>query len=406
MPGTNRLKTVLFGMLLLATQTACAKLEIDKDLPAGNIFVTGVTNDTVCLQNEMRDTSGWWFYWAFRVRGAEGRTLTFKFVNGSPVGTRGPCVSTDQGATWRYLSDGYTQSQFRYAFAATETEVWFAMGMVYTQRNWDGFMKKMAGSPFLETGTLTRSRKGREVEKVRLGCIASEPRQRVLLTARHHCCEMMASYVLEGIVEGVLADDEKGKWLRGNVEFLVIPFVDKDGVEDGDQGKNRKPHDHARDYRGDSLHTETAAIRTQVPIWAKGKLDVVLDLHCPWIRGRYNEWVYQVGNPVMAVRPEYWEQQAAFGQLLENVEPNVLSYRQADDLPFGKAWHTAANYTQGITLYNWATVELAGVRLAGAFEIPFATANGTEVNATTARQFGKNMAVALWAYLQKQGGER
>jgi hypothetical protein len=58
----------------------------------------------------------------------------------------------------------------------------------------------------LERGVLAVTARGREVETLRLGCLRAEPRHRVLLTARHHCCEMMASYVLEGVVAGVLAD--------------------------------------------------------------------------------------------------------------------------------------------------------------------------------------------------------
>jgi hypothetical protein len=66
----------------------------------------------------------------------------------------------------------------------------------------------------------------------------------------------MASYSLEGLMEGILAGDDVGRWLAGHVEFLVVPFVDKDGVEEGDQGKNRRPHDHNRDYGpGVSIYT-------------------------------------------------------------------------------------------------------------------------------------------------------
>jgi hypothetical protein len=32
------------------------------------------------------------------------------------------------------------------------------------------------------------------------------------------------------------------------VEFCIAPFMDKDGVEEGDQGKLRWPHDHWEDY--------------------------------------------------------------------------------------------------------------------------------------------------------------
>ena len=377
---------------------AKAEVRVDAQLPAGNGVCERVEGDQVYLHQERRGSAPWWFYWAFRVRGAEGRTLTFHFTDGEPVGTRGPAVSCDNGISWRWLNKDFTKSSFTYTFASSESEVWFAFGMVYTQRDWERFIARFAGSPFVEKGRLAVTRKGRKVEKLRLGCTASEPRYRVLLTARHHACEMMASDVLEGMVEAVLADNEKARWLRANVEFLVIPFVDTDGVEDGDQGKNRTPRDHNRDYDGASVHVETAAIREQVPAWAVGKLAVALDFHCPYIRGEYNEWVYQVG----CADTNLWAQQQAFGKLLEKIEPNPLAYREANDLPFGKAWNAASNYSQGMSFARWAG-RLPGVRLAGTFEIPYATANGTEVTAASARQFGANLAEALRRYLAANG---
>ena len=373
---------------------ARAEVRVDAQVPAGNIVCERIEGDRVAVHQELRGSSQWWFYWAFRACGAEGRTLTFDFTDGEPVGTRGPAVSIDRGLSWHWLNKDFTRKSFTYAFAPSESEVWFAFGMVYTQRDWDRFIAHYDGSPFLEKGQLTVTRKGRAVEKVRIGCLRVEPRFRVLLTARHHCCEMMASYALEGLVGGVLADDETGRWLRANVEFLVVPFVDKDGVEDGDQGKYRAPRDHNRDYDGTSVHVETAALREQIPAWAHGKLTMELDLHCPWIRGENNEWVYQVGN----TETNLWAQQQAFGRLVEKVEPSALAYRQANDLPHGKAWNTSANYAQGLSAVRWAATQ-PGIVFAGSFEIPYATANGTEVNARSARLFGANLATAIRQYL-------
>ena len=53
----------------------------------------------------------------------------------------------------------------------------------------------------------------------------------------------MATRALEGIIEIILSDTEDGRWFRSHGDFFIVPFVDKDGVEDGDQGKNRRPHD-------------------------------------------------------------------------------------------------------------------------------------------------------------------
>lgn len=382
--------------LALSAWNLRAEVRVDAELPAGNIFVERVEGDRVYVHQERRGSTAWWFYWAFRARGAEGRTLTFEFTDGEPVGTRGPAVSEDQGLSWRWLNKDFTKRSFTYSFSPGASNVWFAFGMVYTQREWERFMARYQGSPLVERGRLTVTRKGRVAETLRLGCLGAEPRHRVLLTARHHCCEMMASYVLEGLLGGVLADDETGRWLRENAEFLAVPFVDKDGVEDGDQGKYRAPRDHNRDYDGESAHVETAALRALVPVWSKGRLTMALDLHCPHIRGDYNVWVYQVGNSNSTL----WAQQQVLGRLLEKAEPNPLAYRQANDLPYGKAWNAPSNFSQGLSFGRWAS-GLPGVRFAGTFEIPYATANGTEVNADSARAFGGQLAAALARYLKE-----
>lgn len=385
-------------LCLLGVRMAQAELLIDKDLPAGNILVTAVTNDTVYLQNEMRDTSGWWFYWAFRVRGAEGRTLTFRFTNGDPVCTRGPVISYDRGTNWNYALPGtWTVNRFTHTFPTGpgSNEVWFAMAMNYTQRDWESFLERHRGSAFIETGTLCTSRKGRAVERARVGCIGREPRYRIWLSARHHACEMMASYVMEGILNAVLADTELGAWFRENVEFMVVPFVDKDGVEDGDQGKNRIPHDHNRDYSV-CLYPETRAIQTLVPSWSDGKLVLALDIHCPYIRGTYNEWLYQVytENATNA------QAQALFGKLLEQAQRGGMNYRQANDLPFGQSWNTSGNYSAGASLKYWLLTAVPSIRLCTTYEVPFATANGMTVTRESCRTFGEDTVLAFRRFIE------
>ena len=70
---------------------------VDAEIPAGNIIVKSIEGDVVKLKQDFRDTPGHWFYWAFRVRGAAGRTLTFDFGDSPAVGSRGAAVSEDRG---------------------------------------------------------------------------------------------------------------------------------------------------------------------------------------------------------------------------------------------------------------------------------------------------------------------
>jgi hypothetical protein len=203
----------------------------------------------------------------------------------------------------------------------------------------------------------------------------------------------MASYALEGLVEGVLAED--GRWLRENVEMVIIPFVDKDGVEEGDQGKNRRPHDHNRDYEGEGIYASVRALRRTVSGWPAGELAAALDLHCPWIRGEHNQCIYIVGSR----HEEISRRQREFGRILEAVQTGPLVYSTADDLPFGEGWNRPRDAGAGVSFGEWAS-EIPGVGLVASMEIPYADARGVEVTARSARAFGRDLARALDDYLR------
>ena len=359
----------------LARGGATSSLIVDADYSGGNIIVERIEGDTVHLRPDLRDTKGWWFYWNFRVQGAQGRTLTFAFTGSNPIGVRGPAVSTDGGRSWSWLgAEAVTGATFVYPFSEDAGEVRFCLAMPYQEEHLEAFLAAHRDDAGLRVKELCRTTKGRAVERLHVGRLDGDPRFRVLLTARHHACEMMASYVLEGLLAAVLADTDDGYWFGRNVEILAIPFMDKDGVEEGDQGKNRQPRDHNRDYIGPSIYPSVAALRTFVPNWSNGRLVAAFDLHCPYVRGRYNEVIYIVGNADEAI----WQEQCRFGRLLENVQQGPLVYRVSDNLPFGKAWNTGQNYAAGMSCGRWAS-GLDGIRLAASFEIPYANAGGQPV---------------------------
>jgi len=270
--------------------------------------------------------------------------------------------------------------------------------MPYLQRNLEAFLARHAGNPHLDVGVLCTTEGGRRAEMLRAGKLDGDPAHRVLLTARHHCCEMMASYAQEGIVEFVLVDPEIGGWFRDHVEFLVIPFMDKDGVEDGDQGKNRRPYDHNRDYNGDapagSIYSTVRALRELVPKWSGGKLRISMDMHCPWVRGKHNEDIYFPGGP----DPEMWARVGRFSQILQASIRGPLPYDPAHNMPFGTAWNTAANSGGRTSSSRWAAT-IPGIELAASIEIPYANAGGQAVTAETARAFGHDIARAIYGYL-------
>lgn len=371
-------------------------MDIDCAFPGGNIVVERIDGTDVYLHQDLRDTAIDWFYWCFRVSGAAGKSLRFIFTESPAIGVRGPAISVDAGKTWVWLGrDVVDNNTFRCDLPNDSSEVRFSFAMPYQQSHWREFMAEIGTHPAVQQDVLCVTEKGRDVEYLTVRCLNDTPKHRVAITCRHHCCEMMPNYALEGLIRWILSDTE-AIWLRENVEFLAVPFVDKDGVEDGDQGKARRPRDHGRDYERESLYTSTRMIRERIPRWSDGRLRVGLDIHCPHISGQHNEVIYLVGSADERVATE----QKRFSDLLEAVSGGPLPFSAGDFLPFGQSWNTGANYAGGKGFPHWVA-ELPEVVLGTSIELPYANAGGIEVNQDSARAFGTDVGKGLTAYLRE-----
>lgn len=401
-----RLCVALAIPILLISLAGAAEVRqpmLDASYPGGNIITEKVEANTYFLKTDLRDTrqGQWWFYWNFRVQGAGGHTLHFRFTERNPFGVCGPALSRDGGLTWRWMGAEAVrkvadQKAWEFSFScADDEEVRFSFAIPYLQSDLQRFLARHRGNSALVCEELCRSRKGRSVERLRLGKLTGGPQYRVLLTARHHACESLASYVLEGIMEAILADTPEGRIWRERMEVMVVPFVDKDGVEEGDQGKARAPHDHNRDYGGKSIYPEVAALREQVPAWLQGKPVFALDFHCPYLD---DQEIQLIGGPDQAA----WAKVMDFSRLLESTQKGPLHYRVEDNLPFGKKWNVGStNASGGDKRCDRWTSELPEVRLASCLEFPYAKKDG-EVSAESARTFGNDLAHAIVQFLTKE----
>ncbi|MCC5828513.1 MAG: hypothetical protein JJU36_03610 [Phycisphaeraceae bacterium] len=369
-------------------------LHVDTDIPAGNALIESVTGDTIRFRPDCRDTrSESWFYWNFRVRGCAGRRVRIESTVPDSMTVRGGAVSADGGWTWRWIDD-YDPTVWAFEHDAGEDdELCFSLAMPYTMRNLNRWLEDQGRDRGVVIHELCRSRAGKAVPLLELGRSDGREDHQVLLTARHHCCEMMASYVLEGIMDQALAEDTIGATLRDRYRLLVVPFVDLDGVEAGDQGKFREPHDHNRDYIDQSIHPETAAIRELVLTRLDSRLHVGLDLHCPWVRGELNELIYLVGS----ADPDNAARQARLAEAIESHRRGPLPYRASGTLPHGQSWNVSAHYGEHVSFCRWMADHAPGSPTVATLETPYATAEGIEVNAESARVFGRDLACALAA---------
>ena len=360
-------------------------------IPGGNIKVLSINGHDIELDVDRRDSANDWFYWSFLAAFPEPGVYRFHFATPGKVGSRGPAVSRDRGQSWqwRYQTPQDNSQKFDYECQAAGQEVLFCVGMQYLQHNLDAFLAEFSSKPALTREVLCRSRKGREVELTTIR--EGSPSHTVLLTARHHAGEMMASHVLEGIMRATLSESDFGKKFRRNIALYTVPFVDKDGVEEGDQGKNRLPHDYARDYQDPGLYPETIALRQWIETF---KPDFILDLHCPLLTGN-RAYLVGTGDPKMDAAMEQ------FSRRLDALRIADAPYFRADNLPFGSGWNTAKNYTQGLTIKHYA-LQFPFVACAQIMEIPFANFGAVTVDRPAMLHFGATIAQAILDYLMSE----
>ena len=366
------------------------ELTVDADFPGGSGIVQKIDGDSIVVRCDSRDCD-WNLYWYFRVRGAAGRTLTVELAKSWGFGALGPAASLDEGKTWRWVGrQAVTGRRFTYAVPDDAREVRFCVSIPYAEANLKAFLARHKGSAALRREVLCRTRAGREVDLLYAGRLDGKAPAAVSVTCRHHACEMMAGYVLEGLLAAVLADAEDGRWFRRNVELLAVPFVDKDGVEAGDQGKNRRPHDHNRDYEGRPIYPAVQAIKQLLPKWSRGRLRFAMDIHCPTLGDRNIFFVegFDEGNSV-ALRP--------FTEILEKVRTGPLKYESRSTLRFGRSW----NRNRDRRSHSRWVATLPDAPVVAALEVPYAVAGGVPVTAEGARAFGADLAAALCAFLKQ-----
>ncbi|MEI7829113.1 MAG: hypothetical protein WCI31_05060 [Prolixibacteraceae bacterium] len=380
----------LFSLITL--QLAAQKFNIFSDFPSGNATIDNIRNDTIWVRPDLRDTKGDWFYWCFAVKNAKSKTLNFVITRPNCLTSKGPAISLDGGNHWSWVNpENSWDSQFSYTFK-TNSEVRFSMGMPYTQKQFQQFIQPFLKSEFVTIDTLSKTKAGRSVERLTLKPKSSAVKFKVLIATRHHACEMMGNYEMEGIINEILKDE----WLKKSVEFCLIPFMDKDGVENGDQGKNRIPHDHNRDYVGTSIYNSVAALRNWVPLWSEKKMAIALDLHCPWIKAENNENIYVVGSPVEKIAA----QQRLFCSILKSTNKGELKISEKSFFPYGKDWNSAEKTTPGLSFSKWSA-QLEGVKLPISIEFPYANNEGQTITQENARAFGTDLARAIKKYLMQ-----
>lgn len=303
-------------------------MKLSTSFSGGNALFSSSTEERVTFAPDFRDSERW-FYWAFEVTGAAGKTVTFQMEN-SYVGYHGAAVSHDL-ITWEWT---FTASQdlksFTYTFGDMENKVYFAHHMLYLPHHLDAFAKRN-GLPLVTCAT---DKCGTLIPYLEVG----KGENVILLAARHHACEGAGSYVLEGFVEGYLNHP------LANHRLVIFPFVDADGVHHGDQGKNRVPHDHNQDYIDEPLYPGVKAVQKAL---RETQPVAVFDFHSPWHNTGRNDTVFVVQKPTLLSH-----MQAFATHFEKSITADSYPYHKENDIAPYEDWNKCLGTHTALSTYS------------------------------------------------------
>ncbi len=378
----------------------CGEIEIDAKYPGGNIVVDSIDKEVVRLQTDLRDTAGWWFYWNFRIRGAQGSCC----IRVRPPADR-PAWTGREHRCRRHLAARPPEQRHSLLhlplFTPRARGAAFAhLRFLISRPTGSGSWRRTAVDRCSPPCSASRGTGAMWSACTSAGpVVPQESWSRNGRSGGRRAATMpvkaSANYVLEGLIAAVLEPEtEETRWLAAHRGFPRGAVRRQGRGRGGRPGKNRRPRDHNRDYVGESIYPETKAIRQQVPQWLAGGPRRGHRSAQPCIRGDYDTWIYQVGSSVDRIAPGA----TAVRRDLATAARGTLPYRKTS-FPFGKAWNKAGNYQAGMAFDRWAA-EREEMRLATSFEIPYAQASRVEVNPTSARAFGRDIATALAVYIR------
>jgi len=286
------------------------------------------------------------------------------------------------GSDWERLGAGAVvreqDGRFHVAWETAGPAPWMDIAVCYPygRPELDGLLRDTRGS--FTSDTVGLSQGGRPL--VRLsngGGEEGSARPGLFVTARQHSGETPGSWVMDGLLRRMASLGRRAPLV------WAVPFVDLDGVERGDYGKDNFPWDLNRAWGDPPMRHETLFLQHDFLRWKKRCRPVLtLDLHGPGATEAYGTYVSLPGNyrklgrgkPTMRMARRLMAALGNFGAPRTPVTPGYLS-----------RWNTA----------RFDEFAVANGVPSFVVEIPYALARGRVLTRETYREMGAKMASIL-----------
>jgi Zinc carboxypeptidase len=192
----------------------------------------------------------------FQLQARPGSTLTLEFKNLDNVynGRKASfakelklVVVSPDGKAWRPVPlESLPGDRVRLTVTMAGPSLYVARVEPYRVSDLDVWLASIRANPRVEITTIGKTVKGRALEIVRVG--HADAPYRVFLRARAHAWEPGGNWVVEGLVDRLLANDPDAKSYLERYCVYILPMANKDAVAQGRTRFNALGKDLNRDW--------------------------------------------------------------------------------------------------------------------------------------------------------------
>ena len=192
----------------------------------------------------------------FRLHARPGSTLTLEFRNldnvyngrqASVANELKAAVISPDGRAWKSVPlERLPGDRVRLAVTMPGPELYVARVEPYRLSDLEKWLKSIEAHPLVEITPIGKTVEGRELEVIRVG--RPDAPYRVFLRARAHAWEPGGNWVVQGLVDRLLKDDDEAKRYLERYCVYVLPMANKDGVARGRTRFNLRGKDLNRNW--------------------------------------------------------------------------------------------------------------------------------------------------------------
>jgi len=231
-------------------------------------------------------------HWHFQVQAKPGSDLTLILKNfdnvwngktAVPISDRSICFVSLDGKKWKAIpTEKLPGNRLKFQIHMEQENLYVAKLEPYRISDLEALKSKIKPNPHIEITQIGQTIEGRPIEIIRLG--NPDTPNRIFIRARAHAWEPGGNWVVQGLIQSLLQDDEKTKRYLEKYSLYILPMANKDAVARGRTRFNGMGMDLNRNW-DKPADPEYAPENHAVEEWLKTminkgkKPDLAIDLH-------------------------------------------------------------------------------------------------------------------------------